>query len=436
MQPNYSSKQGWLYRAKLEAAKRRSIATLPNMPKPYGKQKDILQSPAMRKVVAAGRQVGKTMTASMSAIGGAEYGGRGLLDGAQVHISSTSQDQSDVFWDYITSWLGDRMLQRDFYKNESRRIIRLGNGQIRVKTGRNPDALRGGNVDKLILDECAWLDPDAWQKVGLPMLLARNGVAEFYSSPKRRNWFFNLYMQAMQPDNEHWQAWNFPTTENPHLNADAFAMLTQDMTEEDYKQEIMAEFLEGQGAVFRYINERADLQRRDPYPGKFVFGVDWGKQNDYTVIMVVDSTTRQLVDYDRFNQVDWELQRGKLMSLYQKWKPGDIVAEGNAMGDPNVEALQREGLPVTKFMTTAASKPPLIESLVLAFDRDELHILNDPIIKGELMAYERKVTATGRSQYNAPDKLHDDCVIALALAWHGVNNQHRVTIHQTNPFYN
>lgn len=359
--------------------------------------------------------------ATMSAIGGKGYGGRGLFDGAYVHISSTTQDQSDLFWDYVTTWLAPLFSEPGFYKNESRRIIRYRGGQIRVKTGRQPDALRGGNVDKLILDECAYLDPDAWNKVGQPMLLAREGVAELYSTPKRRNWFFQLFNKASDPENEHWRAWHFPTTRNPHLSATSLAMLTADMTDEDYKQEILAEFLEGQGAVFRYIDERATLSRVDAYPGDFVFGVDWAQQRDFTWITVMDRQTRRMVDYDRFNGVNWSLQRGRLKTLYDKWQPSLIIAESNSIGSPNIEALQQEGLPVQAFETTGVSKPPLIESLVLAFDRGEIAVLNDPILKGELMAYERKITATGRSQYSAPEGLHDDGVISLALAWHGAS---------------
>ena len=238
------------------------LLALPALPTPHDKQREILLSPAMRKVVAAGRQVGKTTMASMSAIGGEQYGGRGLFDGAHVHLSSTSQDQSDMFWEYITTWLGDLIGTSGFYKNEGRRIIRYKDGQIRVKTGSKPDALRGGNVDKLILDECAYLDSRAWKQVGIPMLVARDGVAEFYSTPKRRNWFFNLFNYANDPANEHWQAWNFSTLENPHLPQRALDMLIADMTEEDYRQEILAQFLEGQGAVFRYIDECAILQRQ------------------------------------------------------------------------------------------------------------------------------------------------------------------------------
>jgi len=65
---------------------------------------------------------------------------------------------------------------------------------------------------------------------------------------------------------------------------------------------------------------------------------------------------------------------------------------------------------------------------VLAFDRGEVTALNDPVLVGELMAYERTVTATGRSQYSAPDGLHDDTVMALALAWYGITNSGRILV--------
>jgi hypothetical protein len=56
-------------------------------------------------------------------------------------------------------------------------------------------------------------------------------------------------------------------------------------------------------------------------------------------------------------------------------------------------------LPVLAFETTAITKPPLIESLALAFERGEITILNDGVLTGELSAYERTVSPrTGHSQ--------------------------------------
>jgi hypothetical protein len=145
------------------------------------------------------------------------------------------------------------------------------------------------------------------------------------------------------------------------------------------------------------------------------------KRYDFTVLVVMDAQTRRVVDMDRFNKVDWVFQRERVKMMAAKWQAHQIVAESNSIGGPNIEALQREGLPVIAFETTASSKPPLIESLALAFEQGEIEILDDPVLVGELEAYERTVNAmTGRSRYSAPEGAHDDCVMSLALAWQGV----------------
>lgn len=420
MLPDYLQEQAAIYR--LQKARLQSTPKQLNLPKPYPLQLEIMQNPAKRKVLCAGRRMGKTVLAGLMAVGGSSYFSGGLLDGKRVILSSTSQDQADTFWDYITTWLVPLTTTKQVYKNEVKRVLKFGEGYLQVKTARYPDALRSGHADLVVLDECAYLDADAWRKVVAPMLTDTDGTAVFISTPKRRNWFFELYQQALTDETGRWAAWNFPTTENPHLSQSALDALIADMTEEDYQQEILAQFLEGQGAVFRYVDERCTAQKQAPYTGRFVFGVDWGQQSDYTVIMVIDTQTRTLVDFDRFNGVNWSLQRGRLQTLYERWEPTQIWAESNSIGNPNIEALQQEGLPVRPFETTAVSKAPLIESLVLAFDRGEITCINDPVLKGELMAYERKISATGRSQYSAPAGLHDDCVMALAIAWHGAQS--------------
>lgn len=390
-----------------------------NLPTPYDLQREIIEHPAKRKVVCAGRRVGKTILAAIMAV-------NGMMDSKRVLLSSTSQDQADVFWEYIIDWLSP-LIGHDLYKNEVKRIVKYKGGQIHVKTGRHPDALRGGQCDLLVLDECAFLDEDAWRKVGAPMLADTEGTAVFISTPNRRNWFFQLYTEAQSQDESEWKTWNFSSLENPHLPQKALDRLIADMTQEDYQQEILAQFLEGQGAVFRRIDENATLQplENTGFPLRccepsinrhYVMGVDWAMQKDFTVLTVLDRDSCEMVALDRFNGVDWALQRGRLKALYETWKPDIILAESNSIGSPNIEALQRDDLPVYPFETTGTSKPLLIESLVLAFERNELKVLNNPILKGELMAYERKVSATGRSQYSAPDGMHDDCVISLALA--------------------
>jgi hypothetical protein len=393
----------------------RSPTTAPSVrleiPRPYPLQQEILDSPASRKVICAGRRAGKTHLATVAAI-------TAFLQGKRVLLSSTSQDQADVFWRYLKRWT--RPLLSVAYKNETKRILALGEGEIRVKTGRNADALRGDNVGVLVLDECARLDPQAWFEVGAPMLADTNGTAWFISTPDRRNWFFQLYQRAIDPAETNWAGWQFATTANPHLKPDALAMLIADMTAEGYAQEIEAQFLEGAGAIFRNVSECSTGERAEPYAGEFIMGVDFAQSHDFTVCSVMDVGTRTQVDCDRFNRMPWLNQRARIEALAAKWQPRQIIAERNSAGGPVVEELQRSGLPVVGFDTTAQTKPALIQSLQLAFERREIVALRDPVQMGELMAYEVAWTTTGRPQYSAPEGLHDDTVMALALAWHGV----------------
>ena len=344
-----------------------------------------------------------------------------LLRRQKVLIASTSQDQADVFWRYLRTWFAPLAQAGVLYKNESTRTLEMGKGLLRVKTGRDADVLRGFDADLLILDECAYLDPAAWYEVGAPMMADRDGTAIFLSTPLRKNWFYHLFQKALTDTTGRWLAVHATTLDNPHLNQTAVGELAGDMTEEAYRQEIMAEFLEGQGQVFRNIDACATAQRVEPYAGEFVMGVDTAQKQDYSVGVVLDAQTRRQVDMIRFNAVPWTVYRERMTALANRWAVDRIIFEINSVGSPNFEALALEGLPVVAFNTTAQSKAPLIESLRLAFERQEIAILDDPVLLSELGAYEYTVSAQGRPAYSAPAGLHDDAVMALALAWHGTN---------------
>lgn len=86
----------------------------------------------------------------------------------------------------------------------------------------------------------------------------------------------------------------------------------------------------------------------------------------------------------------------------------------------NIEALQSEGLPIYPFLTTANSKRQAIDSLAMAIERHEITLLNDDVLKNELMAYTLEKLPSGTYRYSAPNGLHDDCVMSVAIAWQGV----------------
>jgi len=375
------------------------------------------------------------------------------MDGRRVLEAAPVADQTNAFWESVKGYFAEPISKKIVKKNETDRLLEFPNGgRIRCKTAHDADTLRGDFADLLILDEYSFMEPDAWELVGMPMLLDNNGDAVFIFTPNRRNHAYLAYQKAIADDTGLWAAWHFTSHDNPHLSRAALAELSADMTDEAYRQEILAEFLEGEGAVFRniYACMHAPLDARpedhwhkldciDPENcvckgHEIVAGVDWGKQADLTAISVGCVTCKKEVARDRFNKIDYHFQRERLKALCDKWHVSRALVELNSIGEPNFEELQRSGLPVIGFQTTAQSKPPLIENLALALEKEEWQFQADPVWTGELEAYERKVSAiTGRSQYSAPEGMHDDAVIGRALMLRAAM-QYNVDI-VDNPFY-
>ena len=64
------------------------------------------------------------------------------------------------------------------------------------------------------------------------------------------------------------------------------------------------------------------------------------------------------------------------------------------------------------------NKAQLIENLRLCFEREEAQWIDNQTWTDELAAFEVKLNPrTQRATYSAPEGVHDDTVIARALAW-------------------
>jgi hypothetical protein len=191
------------------------------------------------------------------------------------------------------------------------------------------------------------------------------------------------------------------------------------MPERAFRQEIMAEFIEDGGGVFRGVQKAAIAKRLDAgEPGRqYVIGVDWGRSNDATVFVVLDIQSGAAVYIDHMTDTDFATQRLRLIALAEKFNRATVLVETNSIGQPQLEDLQRQGLPVTGFITTNASKAQIIDALALAFEQGKISIVDDPALITELLAYQSERLPSGLLRYGAPEGIHDDAVIALALAW-------------------
>src|SRR5438132_9158370 len=113
------------------------------------------------------------------------------------------------------------------------------------------------------------------------------------------------------------------------------------MTEAAFNQEFLAQFVSWEGAVFRNLLACATAMVKDgPEAGhEYVIGADWGRSNDYTVFVVLDTSTHAMVAMDRMRQIDYVQQRGRLQVLHALWRPRRIICELNSIGQPLIEEL-------------------------------------------------------------------------------------------------
>ncbi|MHC4601360.1 MAG: phage terminase large subunit family protein [Planctomycetota bacterium] len=318
--------------------------------------------------------------------------------------------------------------------NKADRTVELpGGGWIEVRSADRPESLVGEGLDLLIMDEAALIQERAWEESLWPALGDREGRALFIFSPKGRNWAWRRWHTAREGDDPEGAAFVFPTSSNPHFPRKSWEAIRRAhaegrMADRVFRQEWLAEFIEDTGGVFRRVREAADAELQDKAVKgengvdghEYVIGADWAKHSDFNVFTVVDLNTKSVVAIDRSNHIDYTLQVKRLKALSDRFKPLEIIAETNAMGEPIIEQLRLLDLPVRGFTTSNASKTEAIEALSLAFETGDIHIPADEGLIAELQAFEGTPLQSGRTRYSAPAGMHDDRVDSLWLAWSGV----------------
>lgn len=394
----------------------------------------VLQHARRFNTVACGRRWGKTTLGLMLAWSGRRTALRTGFDVAWVAPSYKLLDEA---------WRMAKKLYRPFILRTDANLHRMElstGAALDCWTMEDEDVGRGRKYGLVIVDEAAMARhlEAAWNAALSPTLTDYTGGAWFFSTPKGHNYFHSL-SQEWQSDDE-WAHHHAPSDENPYLPREEIERQRRKLPERIFAQEYLAQFLEDGGGVFRRVTAAVDTalatdphEARDVGDGRaYVIGVDWGRHEDFTVIVVIDARARAVVAVDRFTQIDYAIQLSRLQAVQQRFPRAPILAESNSMGGPLVEQLQRMRLPVRAFQTTAASKAQAVEALALALEQGSIRIPPVQWLIDELMAFDQERLPSGSMRYGAPRGGHDDGVMALAIAWHGVQLSGRVAVSTLN----
>ena len=387
------------------------------LPSLYPKQEEIKAAARRYNILDIGRRAGKTYLGVHLAL---EAASKGQLVG---WFSPTYKYLLDVWRDLErpSKGIASRI-------NATERRIEFPNGGIvEAWTLENSDAGRGRRYHLAIVDEAAMVGNlmAAWNESIRPTLSDWKGSAWFLSTPKGLNFFHDLYLRGQDSENyPDWTSWMLPSGVNPFLPAGEIEEARKSLPEMTFRQEYLAEFISSDGAVFRGVDAVLTAPETTPadHQGHFIVaGVDWGRTHDFTAASLFCCHCAAEIYLDRFNQVGWEFQRGRLIALFEKWGVREVCVETNSIGGPNLEALRKrmpDSMYAVGFETTSKTKGPMVQGLALAIEQQKLKLLPHVIARHELVSYEAEVLSSGYTRYSAPEGGWDDTVIARCLAWH------------------
>ena len=298
--------------------------------------------------------------------------------------------------------------------NESELTITLVNGAIiSFRSAEKPDNLYGEDVYAAVLDEATRMREEAWHAIRSTLTATRGPVRIIGNVKGRRNWAYALARRAEggEPGWTYAKLTAADAVDAGIIASEEIDQAQRQLPENVFRELYFAEPSDDGGNPFGQEAIRACIGDVSGAPA-VVYGVDLAKSVDWTVVVGLDETGAVC----RFDRYQWPWEE-TVRRLAQEIGLTPAIVDSTGVGDPIVERLQRELSNVEGYNFSSTSKQKLMEGLAMAIQTGEVRYPQGVIVS-ELDVFAYEYTRTG-VRYSAPEGMHDDCVMALALAVYG-----------------
>lgn len=216
----------------------------------HSKQAEVVQSTARFRVIRAGRRSGKSSVEIEIMLYKAVTG----KDRNIFYLAPTQKQARSIIWEALKSRLG-----KIGEANESRLEMKVpttdgGFSTIYIAGWENRENFRGMKAHHITFDEVDTCKDFfiGWQEIFRPALIDTGGTADFIGTPKKENPNLRRLEKEFESKGEDFASFHFTTRDNPHIPPDELEKAKQDLDATTYKQEILAEYVENTGALFKY----------------------------------------------------------------------------------------------------------------------------------------------------------------------------------------
>ena len=286
------------------------------------------------RVLCCGRRWGKTTLAIDTLKARASI----MPNSRVVYIAPTIQQARDIAWEQLKKEFKGADL------NETRLEIRIPNGSyIALRGWEAVETLRGQKFDLVIIDEVASMRGfwGSWQEVIRPTLTDTKGEAMFISTPKGFNHFYDLFNEERR--DKDYKSFHFSSHQNPFLPVEELNKAKEELTEDRFSQEYLADFRKTEGLVYKEFNRELHIFGDEKIKKvKTIGGVDFGFTNPCAAIEVIKDSDANYFVYERMyktQQTDSQIADFVASLRWNECYPDPESAGG-------IEELRRKGVNV------------------------------------------------------------------------------------------
>jgi hypothetical protein len=254
--------------------------------KPHKEQLKYHNSTARFRVACCGRRFGKSTMAARDLEPHLLDHTRALQFWSVGPTYDLAEKEFRVVWNdlMIKLKLGkDKRVKRAYNKKQGNMFLEFPWGtRFEVRSADKPDYLVGEALDGVIVAEAAKQQQDTWTKYLMPSLSDHQGFATFPTTPEGQNWLYKLWQQGQNPKYRNWASWQFPSWANEVIypggrQDDEILELENNLSVEEFGQEIGAEFTAFVGKIYGEFNEKLhvkEVEYNPALPNYVAF--DWG----------------------------------------------------------------------------------------------------------------------------------------------------------------
>jgi hypothetical protein len=308
-------------------------------------QQKVFNDTARFKVVAAGRRCGKSR---LSAIKLLIEGLNCPTGSAVMYVAPTLGMARTIMWDLLQD-LGRPVIKSSHLNNLE---ITLVNGRkILLRGADNPDSLRGVSLTFVVLDECAFIKEDTWQKILRAALSDQKGRALFISTPSGRNWFYETFKLGKDGADEEWKSWHFTTADNETIDPKEIEAAKRTLSSFAFKQEYLSSFDTAGSDIFK---EEWIKKGPEPRDGSYIIAIDLagfedisdGSQNkkrlDESAIAIVKVTDSGDWWVNKIEHGRWDIKDTcmRILKVIKEYQPLAIGIERGTAKNAALTILQ------------------------------------------------------------------------------------------------